>query len=349
MTATTPGPAPTRRSSSPRFRIVYREASGRLHLDWPLGELGRAVADAGGCTWVDVDDRGGDLPAVEALLRDVFGFHPLAIEDALRETNVPKLDDWGDYLYTVFHSIDFNPDTDEMVLNELDVFLGKNFLVTYHPEPTPILDRLRQSIERDHGHRLNQGADHLLSLLLDLGVADYMPAIEHLDEAIDAAQDELLADARPSTLRQILRVKQSALKLHRVLIPQREVLNRLARDEYAPVDAQARVYFRDVYDHLVRVHDISETLRDLVSGALDLYMTAMSNRTNEVMKTLTVVTVLFLPLNFVVGFFGMNFFGANIELSDLHLPHDLIFLVILACMGASPWFMWRWAKRRGWF
>jgi magnesium transporter len=189
----------------------------------------------------------------------------------------------------------------------------------------------------------------LLYHLLDLGVSDFLPAIERLDEAIDAAQDEVFGDPDPGTLRDIFRVKRAALRLHRTLIPLREVLNRLARDEHVQIDALDRVYFRDVYDLLLRLHDISETLRDLISGALDTYLSAISNRTNDVMKTLTVVTVLFLPLNFVVGFFGMNFFGDNISLSVGHRLHLVLFLGILACMIASPLAMWVWAKRKRWF
>jgi magnesium transporter len=352
--AVTPAPAapaegPREPSRGPRIRVVYRPASGAVQLDWPVGRIAEALADPGGVLWVDVYDREGSVSEVESLFREVFRFHPLAVDDALNESNSPKLDDWGEYLTTVFHVIDFNPDTDEVVVHELDAFLGRNYLVTYHGEPLASLDFLRSLVERDGGQRLEVGADHLLYLLLDAGVADYLPAFEHLDEAIDAAQDEVLDGPSTRTLHKIMQVKRSALRLHRILIPQREVLNRLARDEYRQIDPKDRVYFRDVYDHLVRLHDISETLRDLISGALDTYLSALSNRTNEVMKTLTLVTVLFLPLNFVVGFFGMNFFGDNIHLNELHFSHTLMFAVICASMLAAPWAMWIWARMRGWF
>ena len=136
-----------------------------------------------------------------------------------------------------------------------------------------------------------------------------MPALEHLDDAIDAAQDEVFERPTTQTIQTIFQIKRSTIRLHRILGPQREVLNRLARDEYAQIAAEHRVYFRDVYDHLVRIHDITESLRDLISGALDTYLSAISNRTNEIMKTLTLVTVMFMPMSFLVGFFGMNFFG----------------------------------------
>ena len=234
-------------------------------------------------------------------------------------------------------------------MKELDIFLGSNYLVTYHTELIVFLTDLLRLIERDGGGFLGSGADHLLYRLLDLGVETFLPAIEHLDEVIDEVQDEVFAGPTPKTLHKIMRVKRSATRVHRILIPQREVLNRLARDTYGPIDPKDRVYFRDVYDSLVRLHDISETLRDLIAGALDTYLSALSNRTNEVMKTLTIVTVLMLPLNFVVGFFGMNFFGENIHLDSLKLPHMLVFLIICGGMLASPWGIWVYARWRRWF
>jgi magnesium transporter len=333
----------------PRIRVVVRDAQGKLHLDWPHGRLREVLDDPKAVVWVDIDDRSSAITEIEPLLRDVFHFHPLAIDDALQESHVPKVDDWGSHLYLVFHSVDFDPDTTRIQLHELDLFLGSNYLLTYRTEAMAIVDELRRLLERDGAQRMGMGADHLLYLILDFGVADYLPAIEHLDEVIDEAQDEVFHAPTTQTVQKILRVKQAAVRLHRILIPQREVLNRLARDQYPMIDAKDRVYFRDIYDHLVRLHDISETLRDLISGALDTYLSAISNRTNEVMKTLTVVTVLFLPLNFVVGFFGMNFFGGNIELGELSFPHRALFLAICMTMLLAPWGMYGWARRRGWF
>jgi magnesium transporter len=335
-------------AAEPAVRVIYREGAGPVHLDWPVGRIAEAVADPGGTVWVDVFDCDAQTTAVEALFRDVFRFHPLAIDDALQENHVPKVDNWENYLYLVFHAIEFEPQGLTLNLRELDIFLGANYLVTYHAEPIPLLDQFRQNLGRDEGRRLEQGPDHLLYYLLDLAIADYLPAIEQLDEAIDQAQDEVFGTPSPKTLHQIFRVKRAALRLHRTLIPQREVLNRLARDPYHQIDAQDRVYFRDVYDHIVRLHDISETLRDLIAGALDTYLSAISNRTNEIMKTLTLVTVMFLPMSFLAGFFGMNFFGETLSFQT-PLPKALLFWLTCFVMFATPWVMWIWARRRGWF
>lgn len=330
------------------IRVSFRSTDGSVELDWPAERIADALADADGTLWIDIEELNGDLRMVEALFRDVFHFHPLAIDDALQECNVPKVDDWNDHLYLVVHAIDFDPDTDDLRLHEVDLFLGANYLVTYHTEPIGILDALRRQLERDQGERLKRGPDHLLYHVLDRVTAEFLTAIEHLDEAIDAAQDEVLHDPSPETMRKILRVKRSALRIHRIIAPQREVVNRLARDEYKQIDARDRVYFRDVYDHLVRLHDITETLRDLISGALDTYLSALANRTNEVMKLLTVVTIMFLPLNFLVGFFGMNFFGDTLAFTWPVLPKTLLFVLGGGFSFVAPLFVWIWAKRHDW-
>jgi magnesium transporter len=334
-------------ANRPTIRVIHRSADCELNFDWPLDRIAEAVADPGATLWVDIEQPERDLPTVERLFRDVFQFHPLAIEDALSETHVPKLDDWGGYLYLVFHSLDFEPGTDGLRLHELDLFLGKNYLVSCHAEPMKTIESLRSQIERDP-ERCSKGPDHLLYHILDMGTDDYLTAIEHLDEAIDAAQEEVFDAPTPATLQRIFRIKRAAVKVHRIIAPQREVVNRLARDAYSQIDAPDRVYFRDVYDHLVRLHDISETLRDLISGALDTYLSAISNRTNEIMKTLTLVTVMFLPMSFLAGFFGMNFFGDNLIL-PFGLPRVTLFCLNFAVMVATPIGLWIWARKRGWF
>jgi magnesium transporter len=334
----------------PEVRVVYRESSGAIHLDWPFEEVGRAIEDVGGTVWVDIQDlESASNDGVEGLLRDIFHFHPLAIEDALKDTHVPKVDDWGQYLYIVVDTLDFDPATDELRMHELDLFLGQNYLVTYHNEATQVLERHRRNLEREPENRLKFGPSHLLYRLLDEVVAEFLPAIEHLDNGIDEAQDEVFAVPTPRTLRKIFQVKRNALRLHRVVLPMREVLNRLARDPYTQVDVDHRIYFRDVYDHLVRIHDIVESLRDLIAGALDTYLSVVSNRTNDIMKALTLVNVMFLPLTFVAGFFGMNFFGETLMFVTPALPKAALFWTACALMIGTPIGMTIMARRRGWF
>jgi magnesium transporter len=331
------------------IRLCYRDGNGEFHAEWPIERVEEALSDQSGILWVDIqgtDEYTGRQ--LEDWLCRIFHFHPLAIEDALEETHVPKVDDWTDYLYVVFHVAEIKTGTEQLDLHELDTFLGRNYLVTYHVGPMAILDQDRQSIERDPRDRLRQGADHVLIRFLELAIDQSLKAIEALDERIDEIQNAVIEDASPRKLQEIFRVKRSAIRLHKILSPQREVLNRLARDPFPTVQPKHRVYFRDLYDHVVRIHDISEGLRDLVSSTLETYLSVVSNRTNDIMKILTIVTVMFMPMSFLVGFFGMNFFADTLAFTTW-LPKGLLFWGSCAIMAVSPCFIWIYARRRKWF
>lgn len=309
-----------------------------------LTEYPAAIQDQAGVFWVDFEDTPPDED--ERIMREIFCFHPLAIDDALQESHVPKLDDWGEYLYIVLHSISFNADNGgDVDTKELDVFLGKNFIVTHHDKPIEAIQHLWGSIQRDERY-LKNGADRLLYRLIDEIVASYMPVVEQIDEAVDRTEDEVFDKPTSRTLEHIFTLKRATLHLRRIIGPQREVLNKLARDDYAVIEARDRVYFRDVYDHLVRLYDITESIRDLVSGVLDSYLSAINNRMNDIMKTLTVITTLFMPLSFVVGFFGMNFFEPVAGLT--HWTTRPAFWVTITALLAVPFGMFLWMRRRGW-
>jgi magnesium transporter len=201
------------------------------------------------------------------------------------------------------------------------------------------------SIQRDQ-RPLQDGADHLLYKIIDNLVTNYMPIVERIDDEIDEIEDQVFDRPTPRTLERLFALKRVLLSMRRILLPQREVLNKLARDDYAVIDRKDRIFFRDIYDHLVRLHDLNETMRDLVGGALDTYLSVINNRMNEVMKTLTIITTLFMPLTFVTGFFGMNFF----EPLGLMKPwtSSLAFYTVLGITIALPTGMYLWMRRRTW-
>jgi magnesium transporter len=171
--------------------------------------------------------------------------------------------------------------------------------------------------------------------------------VEEIDEAIDQTEDEVFDRPTPETLEHIFMLKRAALHLRRIIGPQREVLNKLARDDYRVIDSRARIYFRDVYDHLVRLHDITESIRDLVSGALDTYLSVINNRMNEIMKTLTIFTAMFMPLSFIGGFFGMNFFAPVAPLVKWTGIPAFVFTLVITIL--TPVAMYLWIRRRGWW
>ena len=179
---------------------------------------------------------------------------------------------------------------------------------------------------------------------MDELASDAMVAVDAIDAEVEGVEERLLAEPGPAALQQVLRVKRALMHLRRLLAPQREVLNRMARDEYAVIPTPARVYFRDVYDHLVRLHDIVEGIRDLASGALDMYLSVINNRMNEVMKTLTLITVLFMPLGALTGFFGMNFFAPSLPFAGW--TGRVAFGVLCGLLAVVPGLMYLWLRHR---
>jgi magnesium transporter len=327
------------------IRSLFRSPDGTLSHDLTPDQLRQALARPGGTLWLDLDSSPEAQQQLAALLGGLFGFHPLALDDAFRESHVPRVDDWHDYLYVVLHAAG-RPADGLLQTHEVDVFLGPNYLVTVHEGPVGPLEHLWGQCRQGGGERLAAGPDRLLYALADAVAADYLAAVEGLDDDIEHVEQAVFRRPGPRLVARLFRVRRSLVRLRRVLGSLREVMNRLARDDFKVVAAASRVYFRDAYDHLVRLYDIVEGLRDMAAGALESYLSVTSNRLNEVMRTLTVVTVLFLPMNFLVGFFGMNFFGESLSVG-VPVPARLLFWLCLGLMAATPAAMFWWMARRG--
>ena len=326
------------------IRSMYRPAEGELQTDLALEAIDAARQDSRGLLWIDLSGEPAEM--CEPILRDLFGFHPLAVDDALAESHHPKIDDWGSYLYLVLHGVLFDAEDDRQVRTlELDVFLGRSYVITHHSKPIAAIERVWTLCQRDERH-IRRGADHLLYLVADELVADYMPVVEQLDDALDHLEDELFDRPGKTVPEQIFQLKRGLLHLRRVIAPQREVLNKLARGDFPLILDDDRVFFRDVYDHLVRLYDITESLRDMVGGVLDTHLSVVNNRMNDVMKTLTIITTLFMPLSFLTGFFGMNFFQPVTPLDAW--TDQPAFVVTLLIMIVLPLTMAAWMHRRGW-
>ena len=326
------------------IRAQQLPSKGTLRALSPAELTPRLLRGSQGTIWVDFE--GEPIETCEPILRDVFRFHPLAIDDALRETHIPKLDDWGDYLYIAFHSVGFDMDGGPHVdTQEVDFFLGKGYLVSHHDEKIPMVDKIWERCQKDQ-RILGEGPDHALYLVLDELVNSYMGAFTQIDEAVDGLEDAILESSSRETLADIFHLKRALVTLRRTLAPQREVLNGLARNTYDVIDAPDRVYFRDVYDHLVRLFDINESMRDQVGGALETYLSATNNRMNEIMKTLTLITTLFMPISFIASFFGMNFFSPSLPLTNW--TGRAAFMVTLVLTAAIPLSFYAWFHRQGW-
>ncbi|GAB4541590.1 MAG: magnesium/cobalt transporter CorA [Anaerolineales bacterium] len=326
------------------LRAIYFPKNKPTRTDISNEDFLRLARSANGLLWIDFagESDSSALPILQS-----FGFHPLAIEDALQQTHSPKIDDWGEYLYIVLNYMRLTNAAAawETDIDEVDIFLGKNYIITHHDFPIASIDAVWETAQRDPRYS-RDGADHLLYKIIDAVVMDYMPIIEKIDAEIDLIEDTIFEDPNGVTLEKLFTLKRVLLAMRRILLPQREALNKMARDDYGVIDRKDRIFFRDIYDHLVRLHDLNESLRDLVGGALDTYLSVVNNRMNEVMKTLTVITTLFMPLTFVTGFFGMNFFAANPPYETWTLP--VVFYAALALMALTPAIMYLWMRRRTW-
>ena len=326
------------------IRSLYYQPGKSIRKDIPPQEFPKLIRDRRSLLWVDFSGEPANscLPILQS-----FGFHYLAIDDALQETHIPKIDDWGEYLYIVLNYMNIAEDGEqwETDMDELDIFLGHNYIVTHHDHPVTAIDKTWEACDRD-ARNIQDGADHLLYKITDYIVADYMPVVEKIDADIDQLEDQIFDKPSPRTLERLFALKRVLLAMRRILLPQREVLNKLARDDYHVIDPKDRVFFRDIYDHLVRLHDLNESMRDLVSGALDSYLSVVNNRMNEIMKTLTIITTLFMPLTFITGFFGMNFFEPVAGL--VGWTSREVFYITLLITALFPLGMYIWMRRRTW-
>jgi len=268
-------------------------------------EMKAALSQPDALLWVSLENPDNSETHI---LSDVFNFHPLAIEDCLNVGyQPPKVDDFGSYIFLIVHAIHADTEMIDLETHELNIFLGENYLVTvFKGDQIQPVETVFRRIKRDV--RISQnGSDFLCHAVLDAMVDEYMPIIDKMDQEIEWLEDQVLEKPDPKTMQRIIGLKHSIMSLRRIIAPMREVINRLSRDDFPMIDRQSKIYFRDIYDHLVRIQDLSDTIRDIVSGTMDIYLNSTSLRLNEIMKALTIVSTIFLPLGFLAGVYGMNF------------------------------------------
>ncbi len=292
--------------------VFIRFGSGEVVTEGDPEVLLRALRDPAARFWVDLDRPNEDELA---LLDDVFGFHPLAIEDTINYQQRPKIESYdhfggqhdSGYFYMVIHGPDRQTFTERVRTKELDIFVSERYLITVHDEPMSSIEQYMRRVRADPGRLLEGGIDMMLHGILDLLVDHYSPILDHLQEKIEDLEDAAMDSPGPEVLKQISHLKRDLMNLRRIIGPQRDVIAQLTRGEVPFVREAARVYLRDVQDHLIRAVELIEIYRELIASARDLYLSSMNNQLNNVMKTLTLITVIALPINMVTGFFGMNF------------------------------------------
>jgi magnesium transporter len=252
--------------------------------------------------WVDL---AAPRPDEARVLSDVFRFHPLSIEDALSEIHSPKVEQYPGYLYLILHGIDFDRAEREFATRDVDFFLGRNYLVTVHDGRSRSIAKLR-TICDEHEHVLAEGSAAVMHRIVDSMVDNYRPEIDALEEEIDKLEEDAIVGQQPDLMSSILAVKRDLASLRRVVIPQRDVVGRLARREFPLINDEITYRFRDVYDQFVRLSEEAILFQDRITGVLDAHLSSVSHRLNVVVKVLTVISTIFLPLTVLTGMWGMN-------------------------------------------
>jgi magnesium transporter len=319
--------------------FVYRE--GNDHVE----EAGREqipdlLKDEKVVFWANME---APTEADDNELLNVFHFHPLTVEDCRANRHHPKVEEFPGYIYFIVHAVRTDASPDRFNTVELDGFLGPNYVVTYHHEKFPSIDKVKQTV-RSSPVTCQRGAPFLMHAIIDSIVDDYLPVMDDFDEQINDLEDNIFTLKRPNNeiLEEILGLKRSVLRLRRISSKQLEVLYRMSHGQFELISGPVLPFYRDIYDHLVRVTDLAESYRDLISGSLEAYLSVVSNRLNEIMKVLTIFSAVMLPLTFIAGVYGMNFDN----MPELHSRYGYyaVWVIMVAVTVGMLGLFWK----RGW-
>jgi magnesium transporter len=321
--------------------LVYRQGEERVQDGFTVDHLPELLKDRSVVIWVDMESP---TEEDERVLLDVFKFHPLTVEDCHENRHYPKIEEFPGYLYFIVHGVRADTSPDRFNTIELDGFLGRNYVITYHHDTFRSIKNVKQLV-RTSPILCRRGPAFLCHQILDQIVDFYSPVLDDFDERIDRLEEEIFNLKQPNNkiLSQIMELKRSVLRMRRISVKQMDVILRMSRGEFPElIPEEMRPFYRDVHDHLTRVVDLAENYRDLISGSLEAYLSVVSNRLNEIMKVLTIFSAIMLPLTFIAGVYGMNFD----HMPELHSRYGYIATLIIMIMVALMMLFFFW--RRGW-
>jgi magnesium transporter len=326
-------------ASKPRIRVI--EYTSETVQEHELSEVARLrdVLGQDSLSWIDVQGLGDE--GVLRSIAEVFELHPLALEDVVNVPQRPKVEDYEKHLLLITRMVVLGGAYD-VKAEQVSLFLGPKFVLTFQEEHNDALEPVRARLRHGKGPIRTSGPDYLAYAVIDTVIDGYYPILESLGETLEGLEEEIIERPSRSLLRQVHRVKRELLAIRRAIWPQREAINALIRDDRAFISDRVRIYLRDVYDHCVQIIDVVETYRELTAGLMDIYLSSVSNRMNEVMKVLTVMATIFIPLTFLAGVYGMNF----AYMPELHIAWAypaLLCVMFVIAVGMLLYF-----RRRGW-
>jgi magnesium transporter len=280
---------------------IYVHRNGQTER---VTSLDRSWLNPASNTFVWVDLASPSIPET-LILSDTFAFHPLSVEDARAAIHDPKIEAYDGYLYVILHGIDFRAEKNSFLTHDVDFFIGQTYLVTVHDGHSRSVSGMQENVARN-AKIMAEGPVALFHRIVDAMIDHYRPEVDALEDRIDALEKAVFGRPDPKLIRQILDMKRDISRLRRIITPERDVIARLARRDFVDISTDLSFRFRDVYDHIVRIADDTTIFQDRISGILDAHLTNVSNRLNEVMKVLTVVSTIFMPITFLSGLWGMN-------------------------------------------
>jgi magnesium transporter len=291
-------------SGSPISIIHYDEHGFEEKRGAPVTEC-ESYASRPGVTWINVDSL-TDTGILKSI-GDYFDLHELTLEDIPNTTHRVKYEDFGSYVLIILKMLSYSTKDKSIDTEQLSLVLGPNFVLSFQESAGDFFDGLRQEIRKGDPVMNRMGSDYLACRIIDITVDNYFNVVEEFGEQIEAAEEALLSNPDKTALQSVHSIKKEMMHLRRHVWPVREIISELNKRDSALIKAETLAYFRDVYDRIFEIMDLIETTREMVSGLLDIYLSSMSNRTNEIMKVLTLVATIFIPLTFIVGLYGMNF------------------------------------------
>jgi len=327
-------------SDRPLPHSVLRDTSGRIAFDIPPREIRDALDDSSTKLWIDIDSTSRHQ---HAILEKLLHFHPLTIEDTLNPNSRVKIEAYDGYLFIVLRAVRFCDTTDDpydLDTENLYLYLGANFVVTVHAGPSQTIDTVADLIRRSPDI-FDRGPARLAHTICDTAIDAFFPILDRVDEFVDGLESRVFERFDESALRDIFALKRMVLSLRRYLAPQREIFNVLTNRPTPLLPAESQLYFRDVYDHVLRINDSLDTFRELLSSTLDSYLTQVSNRLGSITKGLSVIATLSVPFVVISGMWGMNF----VEIPLSHYPHGFwVMLVLQLALGVALVAVLRWKK-----
>lgn len=324
-----------------RINIIQYDTAMLKEMNDVTPEECRDCVAAQGVTWINVNGI-HNISLIESLGK-YFGLHPLTLEDIVNTTQRPKVEEFPNYVYSVLKMMAFDETTKRVESEHVSLILGENYVISFQEHEGDVFDYVRERIRNAKGRIRSLKADYLAYALMDAAVDHYFLAVERIGDRIEDMDDHILTHPKPENIQEVHQMKREILSFRKAVWPLREEVGALKKSETSLIRPGTKVFLRDLYDHIIQIIDMVETYRDILGGIHDTYLSSVSNRMNEIMKVLTIISTIFIPMTFIAGVYGMNFE----HMPELKWPfgYSLVWGIMLAIAISLIFFF----KRRKWF